>query len=134
MTSDFSASMDKGNLDALFAEMSAPDFLAAPHDRIGAQFTAYMAKYPPERPGQTYRRTKTLGRTWTHVVQKSLLGVSTIVGNVTPYAPDVQSIERQADIHKGRWQTDQDAINDLAPWAVEQVVKHVEETVHKYAG
>lgn len=133
MADDFSVSLDKETMDALLDELSAPDFLAAPHERIGAQFTAYMAKYPPERPGQSYRRTKTLGRTWTHVVQKSLLGVSTIVGNVTPYAPDTQSIERQADIHKGRWQTDQDAINDLAPWAVEQVIKYIDEMVNGHA-
>jgi len=71
---------------------------------------ADMADYPPQRPGSAYRRTGTLGRTWTTEVTDVNSGVEGKVGNMTEYAPLVQSRQFQAAVHRGRWQTEQDVL------------------------
>lgn len=63
-----------------------------------------MAIYPPQKAGSWYRRTGTLGRRWTHVVENG--GKRGVVGNNTIYAPQVQGEGMQARVHRGRWQTD----------------------------
>lgn len=66
-----------------------------------------LAKYPEERPESNYRRTGTLGRRWTTRVQFAG-DVAGLVGNNVPYAPYVQDADRQAQIHRGLWQTAQE--------------------------
>lgn len=61
-----------------------------------------------------YRRTGTLGKSWTTEVHSLASDLQGIVGNVRPYAPYVQDDERQAAIHKGRWGTVQDAVRRKA--------------------
>ncbi len=76
---------------------------------------AGMMDYPTQRSGSSYRRTGTLGRRWTSEVYAegdSLIGK---VGNVTKYAPQVQSEKFQSKAHKGRWQTDVQVIRELEP-------------------
>jgi hypothetical protein len=66
-----------------------------------------IANYPPKPAHSTYRRTGTLGRRWTSKVENHYQGVTGKVGNVTSYAPFVQSAERQAWFHRAAgWKTD----------------------------
>lgn len=68
----------------------------------------HLQIYPPKRPGQTYRRTLTLGRTWTFNIGEIVSSRSRVRGSVwnpTPYAQWVQSDQRQAWMHRGRWTT-----------------------------
>ncbi len=74
-----------------------------------------MADYPQQRPGSSYVRTGTLGRTWTTEVTEMGNGVQGKVGNVTEYAPLVQSKRFQSLIHRGRWQTDEDVLQRDMP-------------------
>lgn len=61
-------------------------------------------KYPPTRPGQRYKRTRTLARSWHAKRQKSM------VWNIENRAQQKGRIyasyvvgDRQAWMHKGRW-------------------------------
>lgn len=89
----------------------------------------FVAKYPPRssskrmvfksdkqrrwffwalRSGQIdvpYRRTGTLGKSWTTDVRVTSENIRGVLGNVRPYAPYVQDEERQAQMHKGHWPT-----------------------------
>lgn len=73
------------------------------------------ADYPPAIPGSSYRRTGTLGRLWTTARHEFKEGPSYIegrIGNRTPYGPYVQSEAQQAAVHKGRWKTIEQIIED----------------------
>jgi len=76
-------------------------------------FLATMKHYPAQRTGSTYKRTGTLGRSWSaRPVTKVANGWQTVVGsngNIAPYNRRVQDRDRQARIHRGRWQTAQGA-------------------------
>ena len=68
-----------------------------------------LADYPSAPSGSTYRRSGTLGRTWTAARPEfaSLqTGFEASIGNATPYGPYVQGDE-QAKVHAGRWKTAQ---------------------------
>jgi len=74
-----------------------------------------------------YRRTGTLGRSWTTdviVTPDALLGV---VGTNTVYAPWVQDRERQARIHQGRWQTVSDVVERNADAIMQQFAARLDE-------
>ena len=78
---------------------------------------ATLARYPSPPPGSRYRRTGTLGRTWTSATpqwQASSSGFSARLGNSTPYAPYVQG-ESQARVHVGRWGTVAEAEKEGLP-------------------
>jgi hypothetical protein len=67
-----------------------------------------LQTYPPERSGQTYRRTRTLGRAWSREITGQGLDMTGIVGsngNMAPYNREVQDYANQAKIHRGRWPT-----------------------------
>ena len=82
-----------------------------------------MQTYPPQRTGSAYRRTGTLGRSWSRAVTDetgAIVGRVTSSGNTAPYNRLVQDRTRQARVHRGRWQTAQDVsersagqINDM---------------------
>jgi hypothetical protein len=71
-----------------------------------------MADYPPQRTGSSYRRTGTLGRRWTTRVEALATGARGRVGNNTRYGPFVQSSAFQATVHRGRWQTDRQVLEE----------------------
>ncbi len=86
---------------------------------------AELARYPAPPANSSYRRTGTLGRTWTSA-KPSYAGTNGTtfqakVGNATPYGPYVQGDPKkkpgQAKIHQGRWsnvpQVEQDAALEL---------------------
>lgn len=68
-----------------------------------------LADYPAAPSSSTYRRTGTLGRTWTTARPEFApleTGFEASIGNATPYGPFVQGDE-QAKMHQGRWKTAQ---------------------------
>lgn len=67
-----------------------------------------LAKYPPERPKQRYRRTGRLGNAWTVTTRLTGNGATLTASNDTPYAKWVQDKPSQAWMHQGRWDTAQD--------------------------
>lgn len=95
--------------------MQVLDALHAPMQRAVLDVQARMQQYPPQRSGSSYRRTMTLGRRWTSVVVREGNSLRGTVGNNTRYAPLVQSQMYQARVHRGRWLTDQGAIEQAAP-------------------
>lgn len=117
---------------AILDALSSPLYLVAAHDRIGALLVAYMHVYPPELPNQQYRRTGNLGHRWTHVVRRDLFGIQTIVGNNTPYGPQVQDPVEQADIHRGRWRTTADAIQANQDKVVDELVQTVVSEIKRH--
>ena len=89
--------------------------LRKPMDRGMLRLQRDMSKYPPPRPGQTYRRgqdprSEDLGASWITKITQTAGGMIGRVGNNTSYAPWVQSHQFQAWMHKGRWQTDRDVV------------------------
>jgi len=86
----------------------------------GASYSlALLKRYPPTRPQQRYRRTGTLGRSWSvRPITRTSSGWRIIIGsngNIAPYNRYVQDRELQARIHAGRWQTAQDIAEQAAP-------------------
>jgi len=97
-----------------------------PLERGGLRVEAGMKPYPPPPPNSRYVRgapphSEKLGSRWT---SRSISGegfVGREVGNTASYAPRVQSAERQAPIHCGRWQTDEQVITQELPAVVSDV-------------
>jgi len=102
-------------LAAKFNRLEQNQILIPPMERSVVRLQNFMAKYPSPPPNSKYRRTGTLGRRWTTKVTESSVGVEGRVGNNTIYAPLVQSAALQTPVHRGRWQTDQDAIRRNKP-------------------
>lgn len=111
-----------------------PGFMVPVMGRVATLVVSRMKPYPPEPPGSTYRRTQTLGRRWTHRVMQSLFSVSAIIGNNTPYGPLVQGAETQAEIHKGRWQTDEQVLGESADEIVDEAVEGIDDEIRRLGG
>ena len=65
-----------------------------------------LKSYPPQRAGSTYKRTRTLGRSWSRAFGGSGLERWVLIGsneNIAPYNRAVQDETRQARVHRGRW-------------------------------
>jgi hypothetical protein len=100
---------------------------------------ATLKEYPPERPGQTYVRTRLLGRTWQAARptwQAAANGFQGRVGNATPYGPRVQQEGNQAAVHQGRWTTDaqaleqnRDGIDEQFVGANQRTLQHIAEAI-----
>ena len=96
--------------------------LEAPMKRSVYRLQRDMADYPPQRQGSNYirgwgmaggpRTSERLGQSWTVRIRRSSAGIEGSVGTKVSYAPFVQSYRFQANIHRKRWQTDQQVIND----------------------
>ena len=80
----------------------------------GDLLRAEMRRYPPAIPGSSYRRTGTLGKSWTKTVTRGGRGGGWLaqIGTRLNYAPYVQDEGRQAEVHQGRWQTVQSVAKD----------------------
>jgi len=95
--------------------------------RILLVLGGYAAVYPAPPPGSTYRRTGTLGRLWTSSTPSISIAGSVLnarLGNATPYGPYVQDPDRQAKVHRGRWQTTDDVVDKHAG-VIEPLLKEV---------
>lgn len=65
-----------------------------------------LKTYPAAPPGSTYRRTRTLGRSWSRKISGRGANIVGRVGsnsNIAPYNRYVQDADRQARVHQGRW-------------------------------
>ena len=106
--------MNVQGLEQLFRRLNnlqALNVLRAPMNRAVLRIQADMQKYPPKPRTSTYRRTGTLGRSWTSDVTNMAEGVRGRVGNRVKYAPFVQSSMFQRPVHRRRWQTDRIVLN-----------------------
>lgn len=110
-------------------QAAAIPVLRPPMNRSVLKLQRDMADYPPQRPGSSYVRTGTLGRTWTTRVTKLFGGLEGRAGNVTRYAPDVQSKRFQARVHQGRWQTDEQVLNKNMKSILDDFEKAIQEAI-----
>lgn len=110
------------NIVARLGKAVAAETLRAPMQRSVDRIQRAMQGYPPELPGQTYRRTGNLGRSWKTLVTTSQ--TTGLTGKVyedarsptgVHYGPFVQGEKTQAHVHRGRWLTDEGAIAQEAP-------------------
>ena len=129
---EFSASTNADEVIATLRRYQA-DLLAIvrpPLERGGLRVEAGMKPYPAPPPNSRYVRgapphSEKLGSRWT---SRSISGpgfVGREVGNTASYAPRVQSAERQAPIHRRRWQTDEQIITQELPVTVSEVRRAV---------
>jgi len=89
------------------------------------ELQADMMVYPPPPPNSTYRRTNTLKHGWATKVTGQAGSWLGVIGNRVKYAPFVQDEDRQADVHRGRWQTVQSVTKDKADWVVNFVSRAI---------
>jgi hypothetical protein len=112
-----------------FGRLQGVKFFRDPMQRSIYRLQRYMARYPSPPPKSKYRRTGTLGRRWTTRIDETTGGIVGKVGNNTKYAPLVQSSALQAKVHRGRWQTDRDAIRDMRSTIVRDFEQSIEEAL-----
>jgi hypothetical protein len=125
-----SVSISIQGTDKLIAKLGRVEgtkFLRAPMQRAVLRLQRDMQEYPTQRKGSTYRRTGTLGRKWTVRVKQDGAELVGTVGNNTRYAPFVQSRQFQARVHRGRWQTDAQVMNQNA----RAIVDDFEDTIQR---
>ena len=70
--------------------------------------------YPPERPGQRYKRTGRLGRSWSRLTALVLAALD----NTAPYSGYVVGDGKgqgQAWFHRGRWGLMRDMVDEKRP-------------------
>lgn len=103
------------NLVAKFGRVQSVKILEPPMQRAVDRLKSTMATYPPRPPKSKYRRTGTYGRLWTVKVEGDSGGLTGKVGIKLSYAPWVGSYRFQAKVHRGRWSTDQQAIQIHRP-------------------
>ena len=112
---------------ATLNELIRPSAMKPAMEKAGARIRTELAKYPPPPPNSTYRRTNKLGRSWTHRANANLVTATALIGNNTPYAPEVQGEGYQAEIHKGRWQTELEVLTANIDYIVEEVGAQIDE-------
>lgn len=88
--------------------------------RLGYRVDSREKKYPPQRPTD-YVRTMKLGQSFfMDPVVRSGDALRLNMGSNRIYAPFVRSDERQAWMHRGHWETDEEILNDELPTAVNE--------------
>jgi len=113
-------------LNALTAKLGSTE-RAASHvrpvmERSVSRIRKPLKVYPPQRP-TSYIRTNHLMNAWTSRVEKG--GFRGVVGNNVKYGPYVQSAEKQAWMHKGHWQTDEDVVEEQRNRIIKDFDDHV---------
>lgn len=107
------------NLMHALSRVLATETRAGPLERLRQRLIARLSKYPPPTGGD-YVRTGDLGRGWASqgAVQVDAIGtnqfadrVSVTLNNTVEYAPWVQGPDTQAAVHRGRWETTQEALD-----------------------
>lgn len=84
--------------------------------------------YPPERPGQRYRRTGKLGESWK---QRQYGRYHVSFTNATPYAQYVVGDgegNKQAWMHTGRWWVAAERIASATPRLLENIGRRITDT------
>ena len=87
------------------------ELLRDPMYRAVLRIQTRMSRYPPPRAGSKYRRSGAYGKKWTHEVVLTAKSLTGRAGNNLLYGPYVGSERFQAWMHRGRWTTDQEALN-----------------------
>jgi hypothetical protein len=105
------------------------DVLEPPMKRSMFKLLSPLADYPPQIPRSTYRRTGTLGRTWTTEIERTFRMLRGTVGNNTIYGPLVQSEQFQAAIHRGRWPTDEQVKDDEERGIIKDFEESIEDAI-----
>ena len=92
--------------------------LRPPLERSLERLRSSLAQYPEQPPDSDYVRTGTLGRSWDidYTVEGQTVAGQT--GTAVRYAPYVQDAERQAWMHRGRWENTDQGVVDLHRGAV----------------
>lgn len=87
------------------------------------QKAAFFARLKTNGAGQSdhYRRTGTLGRRWTTKRIRTTTMVGAEIGNNTEYGRWVQDDALQARMHRGRWVTDVQALEQVDEDVVDDV-------------
>lgn len=94
----------------------------------------FLKKYPPQRnPDTNYERgfgvrpnqrvSEDLGARWAGEIHRGNGEIRIDFGNNASYAPFVQSLQYQADIHKDWWQTDEQMIDIYLPMLESDFIK-----------
>jgi hypothetical protein len=76
-----------------------------------------------------YVRTGKLGQSWTTSIQQQGTNLVGKVGTNLKYAPYVQSAERQAWMHQGRWRTDAQAVQKFTARILQRFRQAVEKAL-----
>lgn len=92
-----------------------------------------VAVYPAPPPMSTYRRTGTLGRSFTGEIKGIGGEIRGIVGTAIPYAPYVVG-PKQAAVHKGRWKRMTQHAKEQTGKIEEFFAKAVEAIARRLAG
>lgn len=101
-------------IEELKKKLSGTDILELLRDpmyRAVLRIQTRMSRYPPPRAGSKYRRSGAYGKKWTHEVTLTAKSLTGRAGNNLLYGPYVGSERFQARWHRGRWTTDQEALN-----------------------
>lgn len=107
------------------------DIIEPPMERSVMILQNALAKYPAQRPGSTYRRTGTLGRSWTTRVNREGGRLVGRVGTNVIYAPFVQSQTFQRPVNRSRWQTDVQVVNDQRGHVIKQFQDAIAKALEK---
>lgn len=94
----------------------------------------FLKKYPPQRNPETkYERgfgvrpnqrvSEDLGARWIGSIVATSSEIRIDFGNNATYAPFVQSLQYQADIHREWWQTDEEMIDRFLPEIENDIIK-----------
>jgi hypothetical protein len=123
-------------LDELFDTLDRldriQDVLEPPAERNAALMEEDARDYPPELPNQRYRRTFRLRGGWSHRVQRLPNGVQALTTNRgVLYNIWVQNEGQQAAIHRGRWQTDQQILDNRTPGILQNFDEAVQEAIDR---
>jgi hypothetical protein len=101
-------------VNARLDRLKGMDWAVTPMQQSLNTILARMQEYPPERVGSKYRRTRVLFGGW-HVkpLEKSATRLRGTVGSgATEYAPFVQHHLLQSWVHRGRWKTDAQVVEE----------------------
>jgi hypothetical protein len=110
--------------------------LTAPMLRATARLQRRLATYPSPPPASTYKRTGNLGRSWTSRISTSANQLEGSVGNAVrgprgrAYGPFVQGARTQASIHRGRWITDEQALDQERPSIERDFKDAIDQALH----
>ena len=128
---DYRVEIEDEQVRAVLKAFGSGAFLEPAAKRIGVKLTTDLRRYPAQPSGSTYRRTGLLGRRWVFKVRAGLFGASVTAGNNTVYAQWVQSEAKQAWMHEGRWQTEEQVLEANVDYIEKEVNEAVEDQINK---
>lgn len=127
--------IDSSDVEATIKRFSNPNILHDPMEASLALLHDFMARYPAQRAGSTYRRTGDYGRKWTEAIRPEGSGLYGELGNSVrsrrhgkAYGPYVGNEQRQSR-YNTHWQTDADAIRQHEP----QIQRYFDQALQRVA-